>query len=236
VTDPIEFIYSARMRVQVTSVTSTPSFRSRVRGALRGLILCLFLLSSASVLQSNDDRDDARHIVEKLGVAKGAVLGEIGAGTGEVALEVAKLLGKEGKLYTNELDQEKLKTLRARARSSKGAPIEVLDALPDTSNYPDGCCDGIYMRDVYHHFTEPAKLVAQFYRNLKPGGRLVVIDFRPGTGTSRPMPDGVPENRGGHGVPIAILLEELEAGGFQHVETIEQWRKHLFAVIVEKPK
>jgi ubiquinone/menaquinone biosynthesis C-methylase UbiE len=203
----------------------------------RALIFCLFLLSWGSQpLLSNDDQDDARRIVAKLGVAKGAVLGEIGAGTGEVALEVAELLGKEGKLYTNELDKKKLETLRERARGSKGAPIEVVEALPDSSNYPDGCCDGMYMRDVYHHFTEPAKLVAQFYRNLKPGGRLVVIDFRPGTGTNRKMPAGVPENRTGHGIPIPILREELEAGGFQHVETIEQWRKHLFAVIVEKPK
>jgi len=229
-------MYSARMRIKFTLVTSTTFCRSRVRSALRALIACLLLLSSASVLLSNDDQDDARRIVEKLGVAKGAVLGEIGAGTGEVALEVAKLLGKHGKVYTNELDKEKLKTLRKRARGSKGAPIEVLEALPDSSNFPDGCCDGMYMRDVYHHFTGPAKLVAQFYRNLKPGGRLLVIDFRPGTGTSRPMPEGVPENRGGHGVPIAILREELEAVGFRHVETIEQWRKHLFAVIVEKPR
>jgi SAM-dependent methyltransferase len=94
----------------------------------------------------------------------------------------------------------------------------------------------MYMRDVYHHFTEPAKLVAQLYRNLKPGGRLVVIDFRPGARSNRATPAGVPENRGGHGIPIAILREELEAGGFQHVETIEQWRGNLFAVIVVKPK
>jgi ubiquinone/menaquinone biosynthesis C-methylase UbiE len=216
---------------------STTSCSSRVRSALRALILCLFLLSSSSLpLLSNDDQDDARRIVEKLGVAKGAVLGEIGAGTGEVALEVAEVLRKEGKLYANELDKQKLKTLRERASNSKGAPIDVVEALPDGSNFPDGCCDGLYMRDVYHHFTEPAKLAAQFYRNLKPGGRLVVIDFRPGTGTSRAMPEGVPENRAGHGIPLTILREELEAAGFQHVETIEQWRKHLFAVIVEKPK
>ena len=208
-----------------------------MRGARPALILCFALLFVGSPpLLSNDDQDDARQIVEKLGVAKGAVLGEIGAGTGEVALEVAELLGKEGKLYTNELDKEKLETLRERASGSKGAPVEVFEALPGGNNYPDGCCDGMYMRDVYHHFTEPAKLVAQLYRNLKPGGRLAVIDFRPGTGTDRPAPDGVPENRGGHGIPIAILREELEAGGFRHLETIEQWRDHLFAVIVVKPK
>jgi ubiquinone/menaquinone biosynthesis C-methylase UbiE len=196
----------------------------------------LLLLGGSPTLLSKDDQDDARRIVEELRVAEGAVLGEIGAGTGEVALEVAELLGKEGKIYTNELDKKKIETLRERASSSKGAAIEVLDALADGSNFPDGCCDGMYMRDVYHHFTEPAKLVAHFYRNLKPGGRLVVIDFRPGSRSNRAAPAGVPENRGGHGIPIAVLREELEAGGFQHVETIEQWRDNLFAVIVVKPK
>jgi ubiquinone/menaquinone biosynthesis C-methylase UbiE len=196
----------------------------------------LLLFGGSLPLISNDDQEDARRIFEKLGVAQGAVLGEIGAGTGEVALEVAELLGKEGKLYANELDNKKLETLRERAGGSKGAPIEALEALSGGSNFPDGCCDGMYMRDVYHHFTEPAKLVAQFYRNLKPGGRLVVIDFRPGSRANLAAPAGVPENRGGHGIPVAILREELEAGGFRHVETIEQWRDNLFAVIVVKPK
>ena len=216
---------------------STSSSCFRMRGSSPALILFLALLFVGSPpLLSDDAQDDARHIVEKLGVVKGAVLGEIGAGTGSVALEVAELLGREGKLYTNELDKKKLETLRERASGSKKAPIEVFEALPDGNNYPAGCCDGMYMRDVYHHLTEPAKLVAQLYRNLKPGGRLVVIDFRPGARSHLAALDGVPENRGGHGIPIAILREELEARGFRHVETIEQWRDDLFAVIVVKPK
>jgi hypothetical protein len=106
-------------------MTSKTTSRSGSRRAIPGFLLCLFLLSCGGLPLLSNDQVDARRIVEKLGVAKGAVLGEIGAGTGGVALEIAELLGKEGKLYANELDETKLKTLRSRASESKGAPIEV---------------------------------------------------------------------------------------------------------------
>jgi ubiquinone/menaquinone biosynthesis C-methylase UbiE len=187
-------------------------------------------------LFSTVHEDDAQRIVEKLGVSSGATVGEIGGGSGDLALAVATHLGAQGHLLVTELNKDQVSRMRSRFANSKGVQMEVLDAGTDTTELPDACCDGLYMRDVYHHFTKPASMVASLYGNLKPGGRLVVIDFRPRTGGSWSTPEGVPANRGGHGIPIAVLREELEAGGFRHLETIEKWRDNLFAVIVEKPR
>jgi hypothetical protein len=64
------------------------------------------------------------------------------------------------------------------------------------------------------------------------------MDFPPDPGST--IPDGVPANRGGHGIPIAIIVSELTAAGFRHVTTLARWppeddRNRLFLVMFEKP-
>jgi ubiquinone/menaquinone biosynthesis C-methylase UbiE len=199
-------------------------------------IALLWVACSSLPLRSSDATEDARRIVEKLGVSPGAVVAEIGGGGGDVAAAVAERLGDQGKLYVTEISDAQVASLGRRFTNQRAATVEVLRSAAEKSNLADGCCDGIYMRDVYHHFTKPEAMVQSLRRNLKPGGRLVVIDFRPRNGGSWKIPDGVPANRGGHGISIALLREELEAGGFRHLETIETWRDDLYAVIAEKPR
>lgn len=209
----------------------------RIRTAASTMLVYSLLFACGSIpLRPNDAQEDARRILEKLHVASGATVGEIGGGDGDVAVAVASLLGSEGHLFVTELDPAKLDAMRKRFAAQKSGVVTVITSSSDSTNLADGCCDGIYMRDVYHHFTNPAAMVASLYRNLKPGSRLVVIDFRPESGRGWSVPAGVPSNRGGHGIPISVLREELEGGGFRHLETIERWRGNLFAVIAQKPR
>ena len=57
----------------------------------------------------------------------------------------------------------------------------------DRTNLPDGACDAIFMRNVYHHFAAPGPMSASLAAALKPGGRVAVVDFRP-PGAEAPMP------------------------------------------------
>ncbi len=208
-----------------------------IRAAASTMLVYSLLLACGSIpLRPNDAREDARRILENLHAGSGATVGEIGGGDGDVAVAVASLLGNDGRLFVTELDPAKLDSMRKRFAAQKGLAVTVITSSSDSTNLAGNCCDGIYMRDVYHHFTDPKAMVASLYRNLKPGGRLVVIDFRPEAGRAWSIPAGVPSNRGGHGIPIAVLREELEAGGFRHIETIERWRDNLFAVVAEKPR
>jgi predicted methyltransferase len=72
--------------------------------------------------------------------------------------------------------------------------------------------------------------------SLKPGGRLAILDFLPQPGSK--LPAGVPENRGGHGIPPEVVVEELKAAGFTHVRTIDEWprgdKNPLFLVLFTK--
>jgi hypothetical protein len=80
--------------------------------------------------------------------------------------------------------------------------------------------------------------VATISTNTHPskGGRLAVIDFEPAPGSK--LPNGVPANRGGHGIRANILIEEVTMAGFTHDRTISRWPQpdgDYFLVLFGKP-
>lgn len=149
----------------------------------------------------------------------GAIVAEIGAGNGKLTLAAAHHVGPSGKVYTTELDPKALAHLEDLGAEESN--IVVVKAAEADTNLPPRCCDSIFMRLVYHHLTRPAEIDASLFQALKPGGRLAVIDEDPRKGTA--IPKGVPENRGGHGVPQKILTSELIAAGFKVEAVLNEW-------------
>ena len=88
-------------------------------------------------------------------------------------------------------------------------------------NLPSECCEALFLRNVYHHVTEPVAFNKSLYTTAKPGARLAIIDAAPDKGSQ--LPADVPANRGGHGVPATVGIDELTAAGFVHVRTIQGW-------------
>jgi predicted methyltransferase len=164
----------------------------------------------------------------------GSVVAEIGAGEGIMTLDAAEAVGATGQVYTTEIDPKKLEHLQELASQSKLHNLTALKAAEDGTNLPPECCNSIFMRRVYHHFTEPAKMDASLFASLKPGGMLAVIDFPPRAGL--PKVEGVPANRGGHGVPKEIVMEELTAAGFHLESTIPGWPEDDYCLIFRKPE
>ena len=161
---------------------------------------------------------------------QGSVVADIGAGKGEMTLVAAKRVGATGRVYATELDAKKLALLEDLAAKEKN--ITALRAGETQTNLPPECCDSIFMRLVYHHLTKPAEIDASLFRSLKPGGLLAVIDREPPPGSTKV--EGVPENRGGHGMPQKILIEELTAAGFQVVKSFDDWPSKLYCVVFRK--
>jgi hypothetical protein len=86
---------------------------------------------------------------------------------------------------------------------------------------------------VYHHLTKPAEIERSLFRSLKPGRLLAVIGQEPLPGSLRV--EGVPENRGGHGMPQKILIEELTSAGFEVVKVLDDWPNKSFCVVLRRP-
>jgi hypothetical protein len=80
------------------------------------------------------------------------------------------------------------------------------------------------LRRVYHHLTDPAETNLGLQDALRPGGLLVVIDFPPPLAWLWPWPpEGVPSNRGGHGIASKLVIDEVMASGFELKEIVKDW-------------
>jgi len=176
--------------------------------------------------------DEIKRLAELMEWKPGTIAADIGAGDGRFTLAAVGYVGTSGKVYATEIDAKKLEELKTEVAKRKLQNVLVVESKEADTNLPAACCDAIFLRHVYHHLTKPAEFDANLVRSLKPGGRLAIIDF-PARGSQEPV-EGVPSNRGGHGVPQRIVIEELTAAGLQVKKVVNDWPGDDYCVLFVK--
>jgi ubiquinone/menaquinone biosynthesis C-methylase UbiE len=176
--------------------------------------------------------DEIKRLAELMEWKPGAIAADIGAGDGQYTFAAAEHVGTSGKVYATEIDAKKLAELKAEVAKRKLQNVLVVESKEADTNLPTACCDAIFLRHVYHHLTKPTEFDANLVRSLKPGGRLAIIDF-PARGGLEPV-EGVPSNRGGHGVPQKIVIDELTAAGLQMEKVVIDWLGDDYCVLFVK--
>jgi ubiquinone/menaquinone biosynthesis C-methylase UbiE len=197
----------------------------------RVVTVLVVLTSSLAVAQNN--ASDAAKLIDVLQLKPGHVVAEIGAGGGELTVALAKHVGPEGRVFTSELGSDRIAKLRAAVSRGDASNIQVVEGQEAHANLPDGCCDAIFMRNVYHHFADPTTMNASFMRALKPGGRVAIIDFEPRNN----KPVGPPGRRGddsAHGVSTDVVASELKAAGLETVTTEDRGERWFLVVGVKR--
>jgi len=163
---------------------------------------------------------EAPQLAELLGLRPGVTAADIGTGGGAMAMVLGRLVGP-GRVYATDITQRSLLTAREYAKKEGLTNTTVIEGGAASTNLPNECCEALLLRNVYHHVTEPAAFNKSLYATAKPGARLAIIDAPPDNGSE--LPSGVPANRGGHGIPATVVIDELTAAGFVHVRTIQGW-------------
>jgi len=172
--------------------------------------------------------------VEALGLKPGGAVAEIGAGNARFSLRFAEVVGPEGRVYANELGASKVRRIQQAADRRKLANLIPVEGAVDDTKLPDGCCTAMVMRHVYHMLTRPEPMAASFYRALKPGGALLILEGDPQPG--RRNAPGVPENRAGMGIDPQIVIDELTAAGFEFDRRVRDWVGSDYALLFRKPQ
>jgi ubiquinone/menaquinone biosynthesis C-methylase UbiE len=196
-------------------------------------VLCMVALAAGSFrLAKGAASDEIKRLAALMEWKPAAVVADIGAGDGRWAFAAAHTVGSTGKVFATEIDTEKLAKLRADVAKRRLQNVVVVESKVADTSLPAECCDAIFLRRVYHHLTQPVEFDAALLRSLKPGGRLAIIDFPPRSGLD-PV-EGVPANRGGHGIPQKLVIEELTAAGLQLEKTVDDWLDDDYCVLFVK--
>jgi SAM-dependent methyltransferase len=155
-----------------------------------------------------------------LGIKPGMTVAEVGAGTGYVALRMAKRVGTGGQVYANDLQPEMLDKLRQNAAKAGLTNVQLVLGSETDPKLPAGRMDLIILVDVYHEFSQPQKMLQGIRAALKPDGRLVLLEYR----KEDPSVPIRPE----HKMSVAEAKTEVEAEGFRLGPVIETLpRQHI---------
>ena len=183
-------------------------------------------------INGGQERQEIAHLAELTHWKAATIVADVGAGDGTYSFMAAQKVGPSGRVYATEIDTEKLQQLRTEVTKRKLHNIIVVEGTVDDTKLPSSCCDTIFLRHVYHHLTEPQEVNKNLVRSLKSGAYLAIIDFPPSPNSS-PL-EGVPKNRGGHGIPEKVMEDELTTAGLQVEKVIDDWSAQDYCVIFVK--
>ena len=127
-------------------------------------------------------------VVAALGLREGCVACDVGAGPGVFALRMARAVGPAGRVHAIDVDPRMTALLAERLRA-EGVGNVTVHLAEDGRGLPPEPVDAVLLVNVLHHFPEPAPYLAALAGRLRPGGRLVNVDFHAGESPVGPPPE-----------------------------------------------
>ena len=128
-------------------------------------------------------------ILDALGVAEGSTVADIGAGAGWFTIQLARRVGPNGAVYAQDVQRQMLEAIRRRVAREGLQNVQTRLGTGSQPNLPDRTFDAILVVDVYDAVDEPVPLLRNLAAALKPGGRLGIVNYKPGNGGPGPGPD-----------------------------------------------
>ncbi len=149
-------------------------------------------------------------VVKALQIREGEVVADIGAGSGYFTLPLARAVGKMGRVYAVDINPDLIRHLNRRIRDLKVGNVVSVLCAPDDPLLCDGSVDRFFICDTWHHIEGHPKYLALLKKMLKPGGQVVMVDFK-----KVKTPVGPPmEMR----IARDDLVQEMETNGFRLAE------------------
>lgn len=159
------------------------------------------------------DEEQPDRALDALKIPKGAAVADVGTGVGYFAWRLADRVGPAGVVYGEDIEQGMLDQLVANMRDRRLTNVKPVLGTIDDPKLPKESLDLILMVDVYHEFSEPEKMLRHMREALKPGGRLVLIEYR-GEDPNVPIK---PE----HKMTVKVVRAEVEPEGYRFEQSIE---------------
>jgi ubiquinone/menaquinone biosynthesis C-methylase UbiE len=148
--------------------------------------------------------------LDAIGIATGSTVADIGAGVGYFTWRLAQ---RAGTVYAEDIQQIMLDKLDANLRARHITNVRPVLGAVDDPKLPKNSIDLVLLVDVYHEFSEPEKMLDHIVESLKPGGRLVFLEYR----AEDPSVPIRPE----HKMTVSQVRAEVQPEGFRFDKAIE---------------
>lgn len=166
-------------------------------------------------VESREVYDLRKKIATAVGLKSGMEMADIGAGTGLFTVPFSEAVGPEGKVFAVDIAQNFLVHIRARMERQKTRNVETVLCTERSVELPENSIDLAFICDVYHHFEYPKASLASIHKALRPGGEIVLIDFKRIPGESSEWIMG--HVRAGQ----EVFEAEVAEAGFEKVDEVK---------------
>jgi ubiquinone/menaquinone biosynthesis C-methylase UbiE len=171
--------------------------------------------------------EEPAKVLDALKLQPGDVVADIGAGSGYFAFRLGERVGSKGKVLAVDIQPEMIALMRQRIQDRKLRNIELIQSTATDPKLPRSSVDLILMVDVYHEFAYPWEMTVALLRALKPGGRIVFVEYR--------LEDPRVPIKLVHKMSEKQVLKEMAPHAVEHVATIDVLpRQHI--IIFKKAK
>lgn len=158
--------------------------------------------------REREERTDL--VVDAMGLRETDVVADIGAGSGYFTFRIAPRVPK-GRVIAVDIQQEMLDFIEEKNRQEHAGNIQPLLGAIDDTRLPAASVDVVLMVDAYHEFSHPWEMMRSIVRGLKPGGRVILLEYR-GEDDAEPI-------KPLHKMTVEQVRREMEAVGLEWVET-----------------
>ena len=165
-------------------------------------------------------------VVKQMKLKSTDVVADIGAGTGYFSFRLSRVV-PQGKVYAVDIQPEMLAIIEQRKRSLKADNVVSVLGTETDATLPAQQVDVVLLVDAYHEFSFPREMMESIFRGLKPGGRVIQVEYR------AEDPD-VPIKRI-HKMSVDQARKEMAAVGLVWRETMGFLPQQHF-IVYEKPK
>ncbi len=152
-------------------------------------------------------------LLKALKLHAGDVVADIGAGPGYLSWRMAALIAPNGRVYANDIQPDMLKLLAQNMAAHHATNFQTVLGTITDAKLPANTMDLAIMVDVYHEFDHPYEMMQSIVRALKPGGRIVWVEYRAEVPSVPIKPL--------HKMAVAQVRKEAALLPLQWVETIE---------------
>ena len=156
--------------------------------------------------EERDIEESPDAAIEALDLRPGLVVADVGAGSGYMTVRMAERVGAAGHVYATDIQPQMITLLQKRLTEEGIGNVTPVLGLVDDPKLPENAIDLILLVDVYHEFSEPQKMLRGMRAALKPGGRLVLLEYRKEDPSIPILED--------HKMSVAVAEQEVEAEGF----------------------